>query len=356
MSLVHAARIRVLVVDDSAFNRRVIADALSLDPEFEVVGRAGDGEEALKQALLLKPDVISLDLEMPKMDGFSFLRLLMARMPIPVIVFSSYAQRENILKALELGALDFVPKPERLGPEHGGHVQELIEKLRLARSVRPSLIGRNSMRRTSGAWASSETPGDGVEVASSPAQTLVAIASSTGGPTALLAVFARLERTSRAAFIIAQHMPDKFTRTFADRLARQGGVSVSEAQEGDRLVAASGFVCPGRHCVDLGDLSKRPHFTLRVLQPSSDDRYVPSGDRLFRSVAEAGMPAVGVVLSGMGDDGLQGAKAMRDAGGMVICESEETAAVAGMPQAVVRAGLASHVWPLPEIADYLATL
>ncbi len=343
-----------MVVDDSAFNRRVIADALSLDPEFEVVGRAGDGEEALKQALLLKPDVISLDLEMPKMDGFSFLRLLMARMPIPVIVFSSYAQRENILKALELGALDFVPKPDRLGPEHGSHVEELIEKLRLARSVRPSLIGRNSMRRASSNWAPVETPG--VEVPISPPETLVAIASSTGGPTALLAVFARLKRTARAAFVIAQHMPDKFTRTFAERLARQGGVSVSEAQEGDELVAASGFVCPGRHCVDLGDLSKRPSFTLRVLQPSSEDRYVPSGDRLFRSVAGAGMPTVGVILSGMGDDGLEGARAIRDAGGMVICESEETAAVNGMPQAVVRAGLASEVWPLPEIADYLATL
>ncbi len=349
------SRVRVLVVDDSAFNRRVIADALSLDPEFEVVGRAGDGEDALKQTLMLRPDVISLDLEMPKMDGFSFLRLLMAKMPTPVIVFSSYAQRENILKALELGALDFVPKPDRLGPEHSGHVEELIEKLRLARSVRPSLIGRNSQRRTSGTWTLAPPSADAPEVPTAPPESLVAIASSTGGPTALLAVFARLKRASRAAFIIAQHMPDKFTRTFAERLARQGGVSVSEAQEGDELVAASGFVCPGRHCVEVvtGDAQLR---MLRVLPPSGEDRYVPSGDRLFRSVARAGLPAVGVILSGMGDDGLEGARAIRDAGGLIICESEETAAVSGMPQAVVRAGLATRVSPLPDIADYLATL
>ncbi len=346
--------LRVLVVDDSAFNRRIVADALSAHSEIEIIGRATDGEDAFRQALTLKPDVITLDLEMPKMDGFSFLRLLMARQPTPVIVFSSYAQRENVFKALELGALDFVPKPERLGPDAREVLDELCEKVKLVRSVRSSLVHPPPLRRlTSGAWTVDGEASDFDQVPESvhPAKSLVVFASSTGGPTALLQIFARLSPTTTAGFLVAQHMPDKFTRTFAERLDRNGPVRVTEAESDALVRAGTGFVCPGRQCMQIG-----PGLVLKVAPSSNEDRYVPSADRLFSSAATSGIPVTAVVLTGMGDDGLKGAATIRAAGGTVICESEETAIVNGMPRAIAQAGLANEVLPLPQIADYLARL
>jgi two-component system chemotaxis response regulator CheB len=182
----------------------------------------------------------------------------------------------------------------------------------------------------------------------------VAIASSTGGPTALLTVFAKLSPTTTAAFLVAQHMPDKFTRTFAERLDKRGPVRTAEASDNDLVAAGTGFVCPGRKCMELtqqGSVLK-----LRVGPAPATDRYVPSADRLLRSAASLGARVVGVILTGMGDDGVAGARAIRDAGGIVIAESQETAVVNGMPGAAVRAGVTNEVLPLPAIADYLAKL
>ena len=359
MSNPTAARpIRLLVVDDSAYNRRNIAEVFANHPEVEVVGKAGDGEEALKLATTLKPDVITLDLEMPRMDGFTFLRILMSRAPTPVIVVSSYAQRENVFKALELGALDFVPKPDRLGPESTDVRSEILQKVLLVRSLRPSFVPTALIRRqNSGAFTADGRP-TGFDVqAPIPYRApslVVAIASSTGGPSALLTVFGKLTATTSVAFLVAQHMPDKFTRTFAERLDKRGPVRTVEASDNDLVAARTGFVCPGRKCMELvqhGSIMK-----LRVGPAPSTDRYVPSADRLLRSIAPLGPRAVGVILTGMGDDGVAGARAIRDAGGLVIAESQETAVVNGMPGAAVRAGVASQVLPLPEIGDYLAKL
>ncbi len=354
------------MVDDSAYNRRNIADVFVNAPEVEVVGKAADGEEALKLATLLKPDVITLDLEMPRMDGFTFLRILMAKQPTPVIVVSSYSQRENVFKALELGALDFVPKPDRLGPEALDVRDEILSKVLLVRSLRPSFVPTSLIRRqTSGSWTQDGRP---VAMGAAPQSTtykppklLVAIASSTGGPSALLQIFAKLPPTTQAAFVVAQHMPDKFTRTFAERLDKRGPVRTSEAQDGDLVAPVTGFVCPGRKCMEVvfvGDLrtDARAEVRLRVGPAAAGDRYVPSADKLFKSAAAAGSKCIGVILTGMGDDGVEGAKAIRDAGGMIIAESQETAVVNGMPGAAVRAGVASKVLPLPQIAEYLAAL
>jgi two-component system chemotaxis response regulator CheB len=180
----------------------------------------------------------------------------------------------------------------------------------------------------------------------------VAIASSTGGPSALLSIFGRLPVTTTAAFVVAQHMPDKFTRTFAERLDKRGVVKTVEASDGDKVAQATGFVCPGRKCMEL--LKANGELLLSVTPAGSGDRYVPSADRLFHSVAAAGVRCVGVILTGMGDDGVEGAKAIRAAGGVVIAESQETAVVNGMPGAAVRAGVASEVLPLPQIGEYLA--
>jgi two-component system chemotaxis response regulator CheB len=354
-----AAPIRLLVVDDSAYNRRNIAEVFADHPEVEVVGKAADGEEALKQVTLLKPDVITLDLEMPRMDGFTFLRILMSKAPTPVIVVSSYAQRENVFKALELGALDFVPKPDRLGPEATEVREEILQKVLLVRSLRPSFVPTSLIRRqTSGAFHPDGSPASWEEpsvVTGRPyraPRTIVAIASSTGGPSALLSIFGKLPVTTTAAFVVAQHMPDKFTRTFAERLDKRGVVKTVEASDGDLVAQATGFVCPGRKCMEL--VRAGAEFKLAVSPAAPGDRYVPSADRLFHSVAATGARCVGVILTGMGDDGVDGAKAIRAAGGIVIAESQETAVVNGMPGAAVRAGVASEVLPLPQIGDYLA--
>jgi two-component system chemotaxis response regulator CheB len=351
--------VRLLVVDDSAYNRRNIADVFVGQSDVEVVGKAADGEEALKLVTLLKPDVITLDLEMPRMDGFTFLRILMAKQPTPVIVVSSYAQRENVFKALELGALDFVPKPDRLGPEAVDVREEILQKVRVIRSLRPTFVPSSLVRRqTSGAWTADGQPtafgATPAVVAYKAPRQIVAIASSTGGPSALLTIFGRIPTTTTSAFVVAQHMPDKFTRTFAERLDKRGPVRTAEAQDGDVVAQRTGFVCPGRKCMEL--VLTATDARLRVVPSATTDRYVPSADRLLTSVAVAGARVVGVILTGMGDDGLEGARAIRAAGGIVIAESQETAIVNGMPGAVVRAGLASKVLPLGEIADYLAQL
>jgi two-component system chemotaxis response regulator CheB len=347
-------------VDDSAYNRRNIAEVFAAAPEVEVVGKAADGEEALKLATLLKPDVITLDLEMPRMDGFTFLRILMAKQPTPVIVVSSYSQRENVFKALELGALDFVPKPDRLGPEAIEVRDEILQKVLLVRSLRPSFVPTALIRRqTSGSWTADGKPtafGSTPPTSGTykPPKHLVTIASSTGGPSALLTIFGKIPPTTTAAFLVAQHMPDKFTRTFAERLDKRGPVRTAEASDGDLVAPVTGFVCPGRKCMELVQAGQE--LRLRVGPAATGDRYVPSADKLFKSVAPSGSKVIAVILTGMGDDGVEGAKAIRDAGGMVIAESQETAVVNGMPGAAVRAGVASKVLPLPQIAEFLAGL
>ncbi len=348
-----------MVVDDSAYNRRNIADVFAQNPDVEVVGKAADGEEALRLATLLKPDVITLDLEMPRMDGFTFLRILMAKQPTPVIVVSSYSQKENVFKALELGALDFVTKPDRqISPDATELREQILQKVLLVRSLRPAFTPQAVRRNVSGSWTPDGKP-TGFDASPGAAYVapkhLVAIASSTGGPSALLEIFSKVPPTSSAAFVVAQHMPDKFTRTFAERLDRRGPVHTSEAQDNDAVAKMTGFVCPGRQCMELVVIANE--LRLRVGPASASDRYVPSADRLLKSAAAtAGAKVVGVVLTGMGDDGMEGAKAIRDAGGIVIAESQETAVVFGMPGSVVRAGLATKVLPLPQIAEFIAQL
>jgi len=358
------ARIRALVVDDSPSNRRSIADILSNASDVEVVGHAADGEEALRLVTQLKPDVVTLDLEMPKMDGFTFLRILMGRSPIPVIVISSYSQKENVFKALELGALDFVAKPDRArDPDLDTLRAAVLAKVMLARGVRSPFAARRvadpPAAAKPGALKSAPAPAaapakPAPAKATAGPQHVVAIAASTGGPSALMDVFAKLPKGYRHAVLVVQHMPENFTRTFAERLDRRGGVRVSEGRDFDVVDAGTAFVCPGRQCMEI-DTQRGLRLKLR---PATDkDRYVPSADALFASVAKAAGPrAVGVVLTGMGDDGVRGAKAIVDAGGIVVAESEETAVVYGMPGAIVRAKLAKKTMPLMELADWLAAL
>ena len=312
--------LRVLVVDDSAYNRRSISEILSSSAEVSVVGKAADGDEALRLVGTLDPDVITLDLEMPRMNGFMFLRILMGKMPKPVIVVSSYSHKENVFKALELGAIDFVAKPDRYADAELVQIkQDLLSKVLLVRGLRPTAVAQRSV------------PEDRPEplaaaVSTLPPSHVVAIACSTGGPTALLEILSKLPQRTSNTILVAQHMPAKFTKTFADRLNRRSQLRVSEARDDDEVIEAAVFICPGSRCMELVPGPARGTLALKLVQPAAGDRYVPSADRLFASVARvAGSRAVGVVLTGMGDDGVQGARAITDAGGIVVVESEKTA-------------------------------
>ncbi|MBK7580323.1 MAG: chemotaxis-specific protein-glutamate methyltransferase CheB [Myxococcales bacterium] len=344
----------VLVVDDSAFNRRNISEMLETSSEVRVVGKAGDGEEALRLALSLRPDVITLDLEMPRMDGFTFLRILMSKLPTPVIVVSSYSAKENVFRALELGALDFVAKPDQKSDgDFQGIAAELLAKVLLARTLRRGVIvARPQLDSLPG--TDSVPPRSAERL---PPRHVIGIASSTGGPTALMQLMSRMPARYPNAVVVAQHMPEKFTRTFAERLGRRSELDIREAVEADELVAGVALVCPGGRSVVLDPRPPTSMPRVRVRPPAADDRYVPSADRLFTSLAEAqGSRAVGVILTGMGDDGVVGAQAILKAGGVVVAESEATAIVYGMPGAAMRAKVVTHSLALPEIAEYLASL
>jgi two-component system, chemotaxis family, protein-glutamate methylesterase/glutaminase len=354
MTTIEDRPLRLLVVDDSAYNRRVIAEIFDGHPEVEVVGKAADGEEALRMVGTLRPDVLTLDLEMPRMDGFTFLRIVMSKFPAQVIVVSSYAQRENVFKALELGALDFVAKPTQNIGDDALHLREqVLQKVLLVksmqakkRSVPPADAQAGSVRRMA---AESRPP----YVAP---KNVVVVGASTGGPAALLEIFGKLLPTSNSTVLVAQHMPDKFTRTFAERLDKRGPFRVQEAAGGELAARRTAFVCPGRQCMELS-VGIDGELMLSLVAPSPSDAYVPSANRLFASAAKVSKErAVGVILTGMGDDGVEGARAIRAAGGLVIAESHETAVVNGMPGAAVKAGVVDKVLPLPEIAALLASL
>ena len=348
--------LRVLVVDDSAVNRRTLADLLSQMPGVTVVGVAQDGDEALRQAASLAPDLITLDLEMPRMDGFTFLRLLMASRPTPVLVVSSHSAKENVFRALELGAIDFIAKPETFLTTHNQEVREQLD--RMVAMVRQLAPAGPQLRRST---IPRETPRPDPHQEALPPKRprppsrLLVIASSTGGPTALLDLFAQLPQRSDCCIVVAQHMPERFTRAFAERLDRMSPFRVSEAGDGDSLYAEQGVVCPGGKCVEVDFLNGR--VLLHVVDPDPRDRYTPSADRLFRSAARAlGMRVIGVVLTGMGEDGAQGVIDIKSAAGTVLVESEETAVVYGMPRCAKQTGAVDEVLPLPALIARVSAL
>ena len=338
--------VRVLVVDDSSVNRHLITETVDRADDLRVVGHAGNGEQALRMVAELEPDAITLDVEMPRMDGFTFLRILMSSRPTAVVVLSSYSARENIIRALELGAVDFMAKPEQLLLGQTDWGDDLVKKLQLTR------LWRRPVRLelpTASPHAARKRPDQ------STPRYVVGIAASTGGPGALLSVLSQIPSNYPGAIVIAQHMAQGFTKSFADRLNRTTPLCVREAVDGEPLFAGHAYICPGGMCMEV---RRDPTGTLKlsVLPPTDADRYVPSATRLFRSLGRTlGPRALGVVLTGMADDGVEGCRAIRENLGVVICESEETAVVFGMPAAVQRANLASHVAPLGEIPLLMKT-
>jgi two-component system, chemotaxis family, protein-glutamate methylesterase/glutaminase len=341
-------RIRVLVVDDSALMRKLIPLILERDPEIEVVGTAMDGAFALKKIEELQPDVVTLDLEMPRMDGIETLRTIMRNAPLPVIVFSTHSKEGaySTFKALALGAIDFVAKPKDAAAGNLDPVaSQLAEKIKVAkRAGGPKALPKLEL----------EAPApqkNRTRVAVAPNR-IIAIGISTGGPNALQYVLSQIPGDFPASFVIVQHMPEGFTDMFARRLDECCALDVQEAKSGDLLLAGRVLICPGnRHMM----VRRMPRGEMAVLSDGPTiNGHRPSVDVLFHSVAqEFAMTAVGVLMTGMGDDGAEGLGAIKAAGGVALAQSEETCVVGGMPRAAIVKGYAHKVLPLDGIAAYL---
>jgi two-component system, chemotaxis family, protein-glutamate methylesterase/glutaminase len=341
-------RIKVLVVDDSALMRKLIPIILERDPAIEVVGTAMDGAFALRKIEELRPDVVTLDLEMPRMDGMETLRLIMRNAPRPVIVFSTHSREGaySTFKALALGAIDFVAKPKDAASGHLDPIAfQLIEKIKVAKRAGglkklPTLEvePQPSLKRKSPAMIAPSR--------------IIAIGVSTGGPNALQYMLAQIPADFPAAFVIVQHMPEGFTDMFARRLDECCAMDIQEAKSGDLLVAGRVLICPGnRHMM----VRRMPRGEMVVLSDSPPiNGHRPSVDVLFHSVAqEFGLTAVGLLMTGMGEDGAEGLGAIKAAGGMTIAQSEETCIVSGMPRAAIVKGYANKILPLEGLGNYL---
>ncbi len=339
--------VRVLVVDDSALMRKLIPKILEQDASIEVVGTAMDGNFALKKIGDLSPQVVTLDLEMPGLNGIDTLKEIMRRWRLPVIVVSSHstAGAAITLKALALGAFDFVAKPKDVAGRMPEIAQELIKKIQAAAQ--------------SGGLQTQFLPGEMKEVQGSKLRPIapthiVAIGVSTGGPNALQYLFSHLPVEFSGSILVVQHMPDGFTELFAKRLDECCPIRVKEAQSGDLLVAGRALICPGNRHMKV---RKMPLGNVAVLSEDTPvNGHRPSVDVLFHSVAqEFGPQAMGILMTGMGEDGAFGLGEIRAAGGYTVAQSQETCVVFGMPKAAIERGFAMRVADLQDLPDILLT-
>jgi len=349
--------VKVLVVDDSAFMRNAISTMLASDPHIQVVGTARDGVEAIAKVKTLKPDIVTMDVEMPRMDGIEALRHIMEENPLPVLMVSSLTAEgaEVTLEALELGAVDFIPKNlSNLSVNILKIKEVLLEKIkylaRRGRLLRPTRPFPPKPRKLK---AEDIVPIPASKVTGERRMGLVAIGTSTGGPKALQEILPRLPANFPVPIVIAQHMPPNFTGPFAQRLNQLSQIEVREAKDGDALMPGLALVAPGS-----GNMRVMRTGAIETVARISESReefvYRPSVDALMLSAAEV-YPGrtLSLVLTGMGNDGLVGVKSVKESGGRVFVQDEDTCVVYGMPKAIVDAGLVDKVLKLEEIAGEL---
>jgi two-component system chemotaxis response regulator CheB len=351
-------RIKVLVIDDSALMRHVLSEILSSDPEIEVVGVASDPYIAREKIKLLNPDVLTLDVEMPKMDGLQFLRNLMRLRPMPVVMVSSLTQKNAsvTLEALELGAVDFVSKPEiDIASKLKEYASEIIEKVKVARFATVNKLADSKEIRCRETFIS---PAGEAGVASNlhfkTTDQIIAIGASTGGTEAIREVLERLPIDTPGT-VIVQHIPGMFSGPFAERMNKCSAMTVCEAQDGQRVLHGHAYIAPGDFHLSLRRDGARYYCVLSDHDPVN--RHRPSVDVLFQSVAKyVGKNAVGVILTGMGKDGAEGMRAMHEAGASTLVQDEASSVVWGMPGAAVALGAVDEVLTLPKIAARIISL
>lgn len=348
--------IRVLVVDDSGFFRRRVTEMLDSDPRLEVVGTAANGVEAVEQVAELRPDVVTMDIEMPIMDGITAVRRIMASRRTPILMFSSLTTdgAQATLDALDAGAVDYLPKKfEDISRDRDEARRQLCEKVH-------AIGARGHARAPALEPPKTAAPRPSLRPAAAPPPAirrgqykLVAIGTSTGGPVALQEVLTKLPAAFPLPLVLIQHMPGSFTPAFAKRLDQQCAISVREAQDGDRLEPGVALLAPGgkQMVVERRGASQ----TIRILEPEPGQNYKPSVDLAFSSLART-IPGkvLAIVLTGMGADGREGARLLKQGGSSVWAQDEASSVVYGMPAAVAEAGLTDQILPLAEIGPNLA--
>ena len=335
---------RVLVVDDSALIRGVMTELLSSDPDLEVVGTAQDPYIARDKIKTLNPDVLTLDVEMPKMDGLTFLQKIMAGHPMPVVMVSSLTESgcETTLRALEIGAVDFITKP-KIDVQHNMNElsQEITSKVKAAAAAtvkkRVATVENAERIRELASQSSMIKTTD----------TIIAIGASTGGTEALKDLLEVLPPNT-PPIVITQHMPERFTKTFANRLDELCQISVKEAEEGDSVIPGQALLAPGNYHMELRRSGARYHVSLN--QQAAVNRHRPSVDVMFQSVARyAGANSLGVILTGMGNDGAAGMLEMKNVGSFNLAQDEASCVVFGMPKEAIKAGGVDKILPLVEL-------
>jgi len=368
-------KIRILIVDDSVFMRKAITMMLESDPCITVVGTARNGVEGLEMAAEFKPDLITMDIEMPRMDGLTALRQIMISEPTPVIMVSSLTTdgASATLDALDLGAVDFIAKESSQHTDRAKMKEELLKKVRDIGNRRSIIMvnlrrqgarikreseKRRPMRRSSApppvkSGAPSSSPPLLVQPKRSHQVNLIAIGCSTGGPPTLKEIITQLPRNLPTGIVIAQHMPPTFTKSMADRLDSLSQVTVKEAENGELIEPGYVYVAPGgRHMITQRHGSKG---RIIITDKPEEALYKPCVDLLFNSVARHYAPAtLGIILTGMGHDGLIGVREMKAKGGVAIAQDAESCIVYGMPKAIVDASLADFVLPSDRIASEIA--
>jgi len=351
--------VKVLIVDDSGFFRRRLTEIISNDPLVEVVGSANNGQEAVEQAKLLKPDVITMDIEMPVMDGIEATRQIMRTSPTSILMFSSlsYEGATATLKALEAGAADFLPKKfEDISNQREEATRLLISRIKTLGRGSASMARPAAVATTSAATKPAAAPKQAaapIKSFSSSSVNLVAIGTSTGGPVALQTVLTTVPANFKAPILVVQHMPPKFTEAFANRLDKICKINVREAKMGDKLEAGTALIAPGGMQLDV--VKKGTELFVKIKESKPGQNYKPCVDDSFESIAmSAGGKALGIILTGMGADGREGCRRMKQTGAQIWAQDEATSLIYGMPAAVAQANLADQILPLPSIAKLLA--
>jgi len=365
--------VRVLIVDDSAFMRKVLQSIIATDPQLEIVGEARDGREAIAMAESLRPDVISMDIMMPHVDGLQATEAIMSKNPRPIIIVSSEAKEgaEPTLRALELGAIDFVPKPSSgIDLDMNSIRDEICRKLKLAARVRVVRTAKSfaapvqappennpytrSGNGSNGNGTGHAPKGNGSHPKPSPGvaggrHPLVVIASSTGGPQTLMQLVPAIPRDFVGTILLVQHMPGTFTAQFSKQLAEVSGLHVKEAAHGDELRPGTIYVCPGSHHLRVSGAGR-----IDLHEGERINGYRPCADLALESAAAfAGPMCVGVILTGMGGDGAKGVQAVKAAGGFVIAQDEATSVIFGMPAEAIKTGAVDQVLALDSIPNAL---
>ena len=347
-----SGKIRVLIVDDSALVRDILSVGLSRDPELEVVGTAADPFEAGEKIPILRPDVMTLDVEMPRMNGLEFLRRLMPQYPLPVVMVSALTEKgkQLTLDALALGAVDFVAKPKAdLARGMELLMNELTLKIKIAADAKLLRYKSKSIRNNTTAREEAELKKEVVINHAEPSSRVIMIGASTGGTEAVREIVTRFpERTP--GIVVVQHMPGGFTRLFANRLDSETAMKVKEAEDGDQIINGRILVAPGGKQLRLRRDS-RTGYSVTLGEERDPKVMAPSVDVAMASAAEAvGANALGVVLTGMGSDGAEGLKAMRDAGARCLAQDEATSVVFGMPNEAYKRGGAERLVPIGDMA------